>query len=270
MNKTLLLIFPFLFPLFISAQNAEIFYAKEGRAAVLYARNSEYYPITVRLTLDLTNMVFSASNTPYLVVPARVEKYKLGEITVAKSGEVSRFQFQYDLAMGDLTLTKYDKNYVYDLPFLKGKSCKLFQGYNGKFSHQNENSLDFSMPEGSEVLAARDGVVVEIVQNNNQSCPTEECKIYNNYITIIHNDGTFARYGHLKFNGAKVNIGDKVKKGDLIALSGNTGWTSGPHLHFVCFTGAFGKSTTLVTKFRSENGQKITILKEGLLYSRNY
>ncbi|WP_309997394.1 M23 family metallopeptidase [Chryseobacterium sp. 2987] len=50
-----------------------------------------------------------------------------------------------------------------------------------------------------------------------------------------NSDGTFAQYYHLKENGVKVNLGDQVKKGDVIALSGNTGWCNGPHLHFVCY-----------------------------------
>jgi hypothetical protein len=271
MNRILLISLCLALSICSYCQNAELFYEKEGRAAVLYASNHEFYPVTVKLTLDLINMAFSGSTEGQLkVVPAKAEKYKLGEIKVAKPGTESHFQFQYQLAMGDITATKYDKNYDYYLPFPKGKTYKVFQGYNGKFSHQNENSLDFSMPEGSEVLAARDGVVVEIIQNNNQSCATEECKRYSNYITLVHSDGTFARYGHLKFNGARVSVGDTVKRGNLIALSGSTGWTTGPHLHFVCFSGGLGKTNTLVTRFKVNDGKESAVLKEGSSYKRGY
>src|SRR5262249_35417178 len=150
----------------------------------------------------------------------------------------------------------------YDLPFQKGKNYLVFQGYNGSFSHKNENSIDFTMPEGSEILAARDGIVVKVVQNNTESCPGEECKKYNNMIFILHPDGTFADYAHIRYNGSKVKVGDSVKKRDVIAYSGNVGWSSGPHLHFGCFIPDFGKWITIPTKFRIDNGDKSAFLEE--------
>mgnify|MGYP000197477343 CR=1 FL=1 len=53
-----------------------------------------------------------------------------------------------------------------------------------------------------------------------------------NYVFIQHQDGSVARYFHLTHNGALVEEGDKVNTGDVIALSGNTGQSGGPHLHF--------------------------------------
>ena len=53
-----------------------------------------------------------------------------------------------------------------------------------------------------------------------------------NYVNIRHSDGTLGNYYHLKQGGSAVKIGDKVKKGQLIAYSGNTGYTTAPHLHF--------------------------------------
>jgi murein DD-endopeptidase MepM/ murein hydrolase activator NlpD len=146
----------------------------------------------------------------------------------------------------------------------------LFQGYNGAFSHKNENSIDFTMPEGTEVLAARDGIVVKVVINNSESCPREDCKKFNNYVTVMHSDGTFASYVHIKYNGTKLNVGDTVKKGDLIAYSGNVGWSSGPHLHFVCFLGGFEKWNTLETKFKINKGDHAIFLTEGDTYLRDY
>ena len=86
----------------------------------------------------------------------------------------------------------------------------------------------------------------------------------------MHPDGTFASYAHIKKNSVKLNVGDKVKKGDIIAASGNTGWTNGPHLHFSCFIGSFEKPKTLETKFRINNGDKSVFLQEGTTYFRNY
>jgi murein DD-endopeptidase MepM/ murein hydrolase activator NlpD len=90
------------------------------------------------------------------------------------------------------------------------------------------------MPTGSVVTAAREGVVVKVegrfVDGNRK--PGEE-----NYVFIQHDDSTFARYYHLTQNGLRVEVGDRVAKGDTIGLSGNTGASAGPHLHFDVTTG---------------------------------
>ncbi len=254
----------------LEAQPLKIFYENKDQGYILYASNSELFPFSISLDLDLTNMEFSERDKKVFVIPAKTEKYKIGEVTITDKKSRPKSSYKYISTMGDVTITKYDRAFQYDLPFPKGTGYKLFQGYNGDFSHKNENALDFTMPEGTEVLAARDGIVVQIVINNNQSCLEEECKKYNNYITVMHSDGTFAKYVHIKYNGTKLNIGDTVKKGDVIAYSGNVGYSKGPHLHFVCFLGAFEKMNTLVTRFRTDKGTNAVLLNEGTVYLRDY
>ncbi|WP_277619852.1 M23 family metallopeptidase [Chryseobacterium angstadtii] len=89
----------------------------------------------------------------------------------------------------------------------------------------------------------------------------------------MHPDGTFAQYYHLKQNGVKVNIGDQVKKGDVIGLSGNTGWSKGPHLHFVCYIPRVSENKsreTIKTLFKTGNGNKAEYLVEKKTYSKEY
>lgn len=85
------------------------------------------------------------------------------------------------------------------------------------------------MPIGTEVLAARSGIVRTIEQS------FEGIGLNSNFIVIEHEDGTRAMYAHIKKNGAAVNIGDEIKQGQLIAYSGMVGQTINPHLHFVVF-----------------------------------
>lgn len=271
MKKTLFLIslcIPVAFGL--KAQTIKLFYERESQGFVLYADNYELYPVSINLQLDLLNLAFSEANKKIFVIPPKKEKFKVGELTTVRNGNETKFTYNYKSTIGDVTIKQYDTSFVYDLPFRKGKSFNVHQGYNGSFSHQNENALDFTMPEGTEVLAARDGIVVQVVQNNTVSCPTEECKKYNNYILIMHADGTFAYYGHIKYNGAKLKPGDPVKRGDVIAWSGNVGWSNGPHLHFACFLGRFEKWQTIETKFRIDKGDNAAMLKEGNDYRRDY
>ena len=169
----------------LKAQTIKLFNEKMDQGYIIYAANNELYPISVSLDLDLTNLLFSKNQKKVFVVPAKSKKFKIGELTVAKNGVRYNFNYKFKSTIGDVTITNFEKSFLYDLPFPKGKSYTLFQGYNGTFSHQNENSIDFTMPEGSEVAAARDGIVVKIVKNNTESCPQEECKKYNNYLMII-------------------------------------------------------------------------------------
>lgn len=253
----------------MQAQTIKVYHESMEQGYVLYADNPELYPVSMTMSLELTNLSFSEHEKKIYVIPPAKQRFKIGELTRGRNG-ATKFRYNYRTTQGDVTVSNYDTGYVYDLPFQKGKSFKLFQGYNGSFSHRQENALDFSMPEGTEVLAAREGTVVAIVQHNTESCLKEECKKYNNYITVMHPDGTFGHYVHIKYNGAKAKLGDVVKKGDVIAYSGNVGWSSGPHLHFVCFLGRFEKRLALATRFKVDPAGTPEMLTEGSMYARNY
>ena len=252
------------------AQTIKLFHEKKSNGYVLYANNNALYPISVALNLELTNLLFTEGGKRVFVVPPGSTKFKIGELNIMDSFGRNTFNYKFVSAMGDVTITAYDKLYQYDLPFQKDKKFVLHQGYNGAFSHQNENALDFTMPEGTAVLAAREGVVVQIVKNNTESCPREECSKFNNYIVVMHADGTFAKYVHIQYNGTELSEGSVVKKGDAIASSGNVGYSSGPHLHFMCFLPDFGKVNTLETKFRIDQGNNAVFLEPGTAYLRAY
>ncbi len=252
------------------SQPIKIFHEIKTQGYIIYANNSELYPISISLDLDVLNLGFSEGERKIFVVPAKNEKFKIGELSVVKPNAQYKFSYKYISAMGDVTVANYDKAIEYDLPFQTGKTYKVYQGYNGSFSHQGENAIDFTMPEGTEIVAARDGMIVQLVQNNTESCPRKECEKYNNYMTVMHSDGSFSNYAHIKYNGSKLKIGETVKRGQVIAYSGNVGYSSGPHLHFVCFLGAFGKWNTLPTLFKIGKGDEAILLKEKMEYLRAY
>jgi murein DD-endopeptidase MepM/ murein hydrolase activator NlpD len=254
----------------VAQQSLRLFYENKNRGYILYAENTELYPISISLELDLENMDFSERQKKIFVIPARYSKYKIGEMSASDNRRGYKFNYKFRSVMGDVTITSYDTSIRYDLPYKKGSGYTVLQGYNGKFSHTNENALDFDMPEGTEITAAREGVVVKIVQSNTQSCPTPDCMQYNNYVTIMHADGSFANYVHIKQNGALVKPGDKVKAGDVIAQSGKVGWVTAAHLHFVCFLGGMEKWNTLPTPFKIDKGDQAILLKAGNNYAKDY
>ncbi len=233
------------------------------------ADNGEYCPVSVKLTLKLNNMTSSNGNNKVFVIPARTKGYLITKLKVKKRGKYgygSKTRYNY----GSHLKKGYDKEYIYNLPFNKNKEFKVYQGYNGSFSHENENSLDFTMPIGTNINASREGIVVKVVEENSKNCGKRDCIKFNNLVLIYHVDGTFSEYVHIKKNGALVKVGDKIKKGQLIAKSGNVGFSTGPHLHFVVFRQKIGGRETLKTKFKINDGVKSVYLEEKEKYYRNY
>ena len=92
----------------------------------------------------------------------------------------------------------------------------------------------------------------------------------NYHILGMPSDGTFAEYTHIKKNGSKVTPGEVIKKGQHIGYSGNVGWSTGPHLHFIVFLQRFNDRETLPTKFLVGNGKQFLELEERKRYIKSY
>ncbi len=98
------------------------------------------------------------------------------------------------------------------------------------------NGIDIGGTESTtNVIASRNGTVVSIVDDNGGACVNgdETCGgSYGNYIIIQHVDGNYTLYAHLAEGSITVKNGDTVSQGQVIGKLGNTGRTTGPHLHF--------------------------------------
>jgi hypothetical protein len=148
---------------------------------------------------------------------------------------------------------KPDTSYVYSLPYQKGKKYLLIQAYMSKMSHKGEIALDFKIKKGTKVCAARPGVVVSTREDSDKGGLRPEMLSEGNYIIIEHADGTHANYWHLKKDGVLVNPGDTVEKGQVIGLSGNTGYSSFAHMHFEVVHPVRGQ---IPTRFTTKKGIK--------------
>jgi murein DD-endopeptidase MepM/ murein hydrolase activator NlpD len=111
------------------------------------------------------------------------------------------------------------------------------------------------------VLAARRGVVVRVKDDSNSGGSSMKYDPCNNYVLIRHDDGTLGHYCHLQKGGCPVAVGQSVEAGDLIAHSGNTGFSSGPHLHFCVLRTKDGRERESVpVKFRTAEAEGVTLL----------
>lgn len=248
----------------------KIYYEQVENGYHIYADNNEFCPVSIKIDFTVTNLNIENGNNTIYVINAQTNKQLLTTLKISKNGKAYKMNYKFWSNYGNHNNDEYDENYVYDLPYKKSNTFKIYQGYNGNFSHQNEYMLDFTMPVGTELLAIREGIVIEVVDINNKHCEKRECAKFNNKIIIYHSDGTFAEYTHLKQKGSLVKVGDVISKGQIIGYSGNVGWSTGPHLHLVIFKGKIDKIQSLKTKFRIGDGSKVEYLEEKNEYTRNY
>lgn len=147
-----------------------------------------------------------------------------------------------------------DTSWVYQLPYKDGSSHLVLQGYFSRLSHRNRAALDFAMKKGTEIYAARGGVVIRLQEQHNKGGWNRKYRQYANMVVIQHEDGTRAGYWHLAQNGVLVNLGDTVKTGQLIAISGKTGYSATPHLHFMVWKNVGSRWIQVPTRFMTRKG----------------
>ncbi|MFJ4736564.1 M23 family metallopeptidase [Streptomyces sp. NPDC088770] len=128
------------------------------------------------------------------------------------------------------------------------KQFALSAGFNqagGHWAHKHSGQ-DFAVPTGTKVVATHGGTVVKAGSNGAGDGPA-----YGNAVVIKHANGTYSQYAHL--SRVDVRVGQVVGTGQHIALSGNTGNSTGPHLHFeIRTTPNYGSALNPLAYLRSQ------------------
>lgn len=201
---------------------------KHDGGDTLIVRNDLYAPVEIELKITEAAHVLGAPSAPIRWVLAPRSEIRLVTLTPSGTG-TPRYKHELRHALGDPRAQHLST--AYPLPW-RGGPFRLTQGPGGRYSHtgpKGRYAMDIAMPVGTPIIAARGGVVVK-TENNQSGRGTNPA---GNFVRVLHDDGTMGVYLHLKQSSVQVREGQRVRAGDLLAKSGNTGNSTGPHLHFV-------------------------------------
>lgn len=234
----------------------------QGGVTHFFVQNAELSEVTMTFDFATVNLKGDVS-FPYTATfkPGQTEAFTLAPLNTNQEWQ---YAFTNYYKMGSSVAQPDD--YVYSLPYAPGTTRKITQGYDGKYSHTGSNkyAIDWQMPEGTPVYAARGGLVVKIKDDSDRGGGNIKYDPFNNYVLIRHEDGTLGHYCHLQKDGVVVHSGQMVKTGELIAHSGSTGFSSGPHLHFCVFMTKDGmQRVSIPVKFRNDDGEAVTLVEGG-------
>jgi len=221
----------------------------------LRARNLREFPITYTLRVRAKRYSVAGPNTvTQSLGPGETHQVMVLEGREADNEGSLRYSIKWTVGRED---AQHDDEQLYALPYASTNSYRVLQGYGSRFSHRGreEFAVDFDMPVGTPVHAARPGVVARAEESNSKGCWDDDCGQYANFIVVLHDDGTTGEYYHLDKDGVLVNVGDTVARGQLIGLSGNTGHTTMPHLHFAVYRAVqWGRTQSIEVRFQSADG----------------
>lgn len=211
----------------------------ERDSLVFYVANISHMPLYVKVDVN-ENIPADSRMHSNFVLPVQGDRAKIIVVPIVNAADTTwLLQESFGsirLQHGNPFAVKPEIGFPYGLPFQRKKAYKLIQGFKGQFSHNEPTSmfaLDFAMPIGEKICAARAGRVVRVKEDSKEGGPSAKYKGKDNHVVVLHEDGTLAYYVHLKYQGVLVEEGQVVEKGELLGLSGHTGYSTQPHLHFV-------------------------------------
>lgn len=239
---------------------------KYGYSQELWVTNNSYAILTIAVEFNTLDNCLPNNARDYDVIESS-DNIKIAELVQNDKTYAWDWNYKYWWRLGSAD-ARHSDEIVYQLPFERGSSYKLIQGYNASFSHFGEiaYAVDFNMPENTSVLACRTGKFVQTESSFSEGGVKDDFRNKVNMVRILHSDGTIGNYYHFVYGGVHVIPGQDVKAGQIIGYSGNTGYSSAPHLHFDVSKPLNGKeSETIPVKFRTSSSTS-----EQLIQGNNY
>ncbi len=219
-----------------SRAKVSVSYFVDGEGIVFTAHNPYFAPVELEIELRELRGVALPADAGKLrwVLPADSDT-ELTRLAFLGNGQAPLVRYQFRYLAGDPAAVHRPPG-TYRVPFSIANNYPVTQAHPNLVTHRTPDSLyavDIAMPVGTDIVAARDGIVFDVASDNYRSGLDPEIDgPAANLIRVLHDDGTYAIYAHLNWNSIRVRPGDVVRRGQYIADSGNTGFSSGPHLHF--------------------------------------
>jgi len=227
-------------------------------ATRLIAHNNCVCVVTVRVSIvrsDFADMPVGATYGATLEPGAR-QTLAQAQRTPDTAGKLS-FRWRGALGAPDAV---HKPARLYRAPFAVGATFMVTQAYPLRATHDTDESMyavDFGLPDDTPVYAAREGTVINVRHDSFNGAPLPQMLDQANVILILHDDGTIAMYAHLHWDSIRVRIGQRVQRGEYIADSGNTGFSTGPHLHFAVVRNSGIADVSIPVQFEGPGGAAV-------------
>lgn len=226
------------------------------------AQNTYYGPVQIAFQLTaMDNLSPDVPPSGVLVLEPRSETQLLmlerADMSAAMSLE---YNFQYVPGRPE---AEHRPAVPYRLPYALATGHPVSQAFPDRITHtdpSSQHAIDFVMPVGTGVYAARAGIVVEVASDHFEAGldPAVDGPRAN-LVRVLHDDDTMSLYGHLNWNSIRVVPGQRVARGEYLADSGNTGFSTGPHLHFVVQRNAGGRIVSLPIRFQGRGATDVAV-----------
>lgn len=222
------------------------------------ARNGCLCPVLVRLVFASSALADVPAGAVYLATLAPGAEALVLE---ASADPQHSLRYRWSATLGSPQAQHHPPR-PYRPPFAAGASFRVSQAYPTHITHVGADSrfaIDIAMPDGTPVYTAREGLVINVRHDAFLGAPDPALLDQANVVEILHDDGTVGVYAHLHWDSIRVRIGQRLERGEYLADSGNTGFTSGPHLHFAVWRNSPVGEQSVPLEFAGAGGTALTV-----------
>lgn len=231
-----------------------------GDHSVAMVRNRLAGPVQVELAFSANDNILASPALPLRATLAAESEQAVSRFENAVRTRPASLSVRLRAVPGDPSAQPDAADYR--LP-VAGGAWRIDQGFGGSFSHTDAASryaIDIAVDEGTPVLAARAGLVMQVEDDfEGAGLDREKFGARANHVRILHADGTMGVYAHLQPESVLVRPGRTVHAGQRIGASGNTGYSTGPHLHFAVQVNAGMALTSVPFAMLDAAGQPVRI-----------